>query len=200
MSKYIEHGISIGITRVEDNFFMKLKIAGTLTHQDYEMMVPMIENALQGVKEPKVQLLVDALNLKGWETRALWDDLKFGLNHMSDFAKIAFVGNKDWEEYAIKISSWFMSGDIEYFTNMDDAIVWINTEKPVLDVIQKELASREEAIETDLEDLFKLNMKITDWDVPEPDDQEAAEILVDILSKKLSSIKKDVIDGKYKNY
>ncbi|MCK5111475.1 MAG: STAS/SEC14 domain-containing protein [Arcobacteraceae bacterium] len=200
MSKYIEHGISIGVSRVGDVIFMKLKINGTLTHKDYELMIPMIENAIKSVKEPKIKVLVDAVNFNGWEAKALWDDLKFSLSHLELFAKIAFVGNKKWEEYAIKISNWFMIGDIQYFENMDDAIVWINTEKPKMDAIQKELASREGEIKKSLELLFKANMKITDWDVPEADDQKAAEILVDILSKKLDDIKSDVKNGKYKYY
>ena len=89
---------------------------------------------------------------------------------------------------------------IEYFETMDDAINWINTQKPKLDAVQKELQGRESEIQKSLEILFKANMKITDWDVPEANDQQAAEILVDILSKKLDEIKLDVKNGKYKNY
>ena len=167
MSESIEHGISIGISSVKNNFFIKLKITGTLTHDDYELMVPMIENALQDISEPKITILIDALEFNGWELHAMWDDLKFGFNHANEFTKIAFVGNKKWEEYAIKISSWFMIGDLEYFENMNDAIIWVNTQKPQLDVVQKELLNREDKIKKSLENLFKQNMKITDWNIPE---------------------------------
>ena len=43
-------------------------------------------------------------------------------------------------------------------------------------------------------------MKITDWDVPEANDQEAAKILIDILQEKLDAIREDVKNGKYTNY
>jgi len=43
-------------------------------------------------------------------------------------------------------------------------------------------------------------MKRVDWNVPEVDDQKAAEMFIDILEKKLSLIKQDVSDGKYKYY
>jgi hypothetical protein len=69
-----------------------------------------------------------------------------------------------------------------------------------MDVIQKELVSRKEEIQAALELLFKANMKITDWDVPEADDQEAAVILLDFFQEKLDSIRDDVKSGKYKNY
>ena len=201
MSNYTEHGISIGINRVNDTFFIKIKINGKLTHEDYKMMIPMVENAVKSVEKPEIKVLIDAIDFDGWEMEALWDDLKFSLGHIELFNKIAFVGNKKWEEHAIKISNWFMIGDIEYFENMDDAKNWINTEKPAKrDAIDKELASREDEIKNGLELLFKANMKITNWDVPEADDQKAAEIIVNILSKKLEEIKEDVKNGKYKYY
>jgi hypothetical protein len=43
-------------------------------------------------------------------------------------------------------------------------------------------------------------MKITDWDVPEADDREGAEIIVDMMQEALDSIKKDIQNGKYDNY
>jgi hypothetical protein len=43
-------------------------------------------------------------------------------------------------------------------------------------------------------------MKITDWDVPEADDKEAAEMIVDIMVSKLDAIKSDILEGKYNNY
>ena len=67
-------------------------------------------------------------------------------------------------------------------------------------VIRKELESRKSEIQKEMRGLFKVNMKITDWDVPEPDDREAAEILVGILQETLDEIKKDVISGEYDNY
>ncbi len=69
-----------------------------------------------------------------------------------------------------------------------------------MDTIEKELLSRKEEIIKELEMLFKANMKITDWDVPEADDNEAANVLVSILEEGLAKIKKDIENGKYTNY
>jgi len=66
------------------------------------------------------------------------------------------------------------------------------------DMIEKELISRTNEIKQSLEELFEENIKITGWDVPEADTQEASEILVDILQSKLDEIKEDVKSGKYK--
>ena len=64
----------------------------------------------------------------------------------------------------------------------------------------KEFESRRSEIEKALELLFKANMKISDWDVPEADDTEAATILLAILQEKLDTIREDVKSGKFKNY
>ncbi len=69
-----------------------------------------------------------------------------------------------------------------------------------MDVIQKELESRKSEIKKELELLFKANMKITDWDVPEADDNEVANVLLNILQEALDEIKVDVSVGKYDYY
>ncbi|MCJ7764956.1 MAG: hypothetical protein MUP09_03345 [Thiovulaceae bacterium] len=66
--------------------------------------------------------------------------------------------------------------------------------------IQKELASRKTEIQGAVELFFKSNMKITDWDVPEADDGEAAKVLLDIIQEKLDTIRDDVLAGRYNNY
>jgi hypothetical protein len=69
-----------------------------------------------------------------------------------------------------------------------------------MSAIQKELASRKTEIQGAVELFFKSNMKITDWDVPEADDTEAAKMLLDIIQEKLDTIRDDVLAGRYKNY
>ena len=69
-----------------------------------------------------------------------------------------------------------------------------------MDAIQKELISRKVEIQKEVELLFKTNMKITDWDVPEADDKEGAKILLDMIQEKIDEIRADVNAGKYDNY
>jgi len=69
-----------------------------------------------------------------------------------------------------------------------------------MQAIIKELESRKGEIEGELELLFKTNMKITDWDVPEADDKEAAKIILDMMQEKLNIIRTDVAAGKYDYY
>ena len=120
-----KHGLSIGIERVDNNFYLSLKAVGKLTHADYEVITPLIDSALASVKEPKVDVLIDVTELEGWELRAAWDDFQLGLKHNNEFGKIAIYGNKNWQEIAAKVGSWFISGEIRYFDKLTDATVWL---------------------------------------------------------------------------
>ncbi len=69
-----------------------------------------------------------------------------------------------------------------------------------MDAVEKELQSRKNEIQKELELLFKANMRITDWDVPEADDNKAAIILSGIMQEALDTIKRDIQEGKYNDY
>jgi len=119
------HGLSIGIERVGNEFFLSLTAVGRLTHADYENITPIIDSALDGVQEPKVKVLVDGTEMEGWEPRAAWDDFKLGLKHGSEFEKVAIYGNKNWQEITARIGSWFVSGEVKYFESCNDALDWL---------------------------------------------------------------------------
>ena len=120
-----KHGISTGISRIGEDFYLYFKVAGTLTHNDYEIMVPMVETAIKGVENPVPHSLIDLTEFEGIELRAAWDELKFTLKNDSEFQKIAIVGNKPWEETMAKIADWFLGGECKYFEDYDDAVQWL---------------------------------------------------------------------------
>jgi hypothetical protein len=120
------HGLSIGIERAGSEFFLSLKAIGKLTHEDYKTITPMIDSALGAVKQPKVKALIDGTELEGWEPRAAWDDFKLGLKHGNEFEKIAIYGNKKWQEITARVGGWFISGEVRYFENRDDALDWLD--------------------------------------------------------------------------
>ncbi|MFY9142731.1 hypothetical protein [Sulfuricurvum sp.] len=69
-----------------------------------------------------------------------------------------------------------------------------------MDAVQKDLESRKTEIKQAMELMFKANMTITDWDVPEGDDKKAAQILLSIMQESLTEIKADIEAGKYDFY
>lgn len=125
---YKEHGITIGISRIDNHFYLKMKAVGKLTHQDYEIITPMIDNAVLNVEAPEIKALFDGTEFEGWELRAAWDDLRLGLKHGKEFSKLAIVGNKPWEKYLSKIADWFVTGEVAYFEKYQEAVNWLEKE------------------------------------------------------------------------
>ncbi len=123
--KTIRHGLLVGIERLGDELIFSMTVSGKLKHSDYEIMVPMLESALDGISEPKIKALTDLREFEGWELKAAWDDFKFGLKHGREFSKIAVVGNKKWEELMSKVASWFVSGEVQYFEDLESAENWL---------------------------------------------------------------------------
>jgi len=68
---------------------MTMKAIGKLTHEDYEVITPLIDSALEGISDAKINMLIDGTQMEGWEPRAAWDDFKMGIKHGKEFSKIA---------------------------------------------------------------------------------------------------------------
>ena len=121
----LRHGMSMKVQRINNDFLLSFVAVGKLTHEDYEMITPVINSALEGVKEPNLNVYADISQLDGWELRAAWDDFKIGLKYGFDFNKIAIYGDQSWLKYGVKISSWFTSGEIKQFNSKQEALEWI---------------------------------------------------------------------------
>ena len=66
--------------------------------------------------------------------------------------------------------------------------------------VKQDILRRKNEIISEVNGVFKLNMRITDWDVPEADDTLAAEMIVEIMQEALDGLKKKVKEGEFKDY
>ena len=120
-----EHGIGIAIKRNQKKLFIEITMLGKLTHEDYQMFVPMIDKALKEAKGLETDLLVDMTKLKGWEFLAAWDDFKFGVKHRNAFDKVGIIGSKKWEEQSVAMMSHLMKGKVKFFKERKKALLWL---------------------------------------------------------------------------
>ena len=126
MAKTIkEHGIGIAIKRNKKRLFIEITMLGKLTHEDYQLFVPMVDKALKAAKGLEADLLVDMKKLKGWEFLAAWDDFKFGVKHRNAFDKMAIIGSKKWEEQSVAMMSHLMKGKVKFFKEREKALSWL---------------------------------------------------------------------------
>ncbi|MBN7820596.1 STAS/SEC14 domain-containing protein [Bowmanella sp. Y26] len=119
------HGMAIGLERHDENVFMTLRVWGKLTHDDYQLLTPMLEQAVAGLTKPKINALVDARDFEGWELRAAWDDFQLGYKHGNAFNRIAVVGHNRIQALLTRLGSWFIGGEARYFEEESDALAWL---------------------------------------------------------------------------
>jgi hypothetical protein len=101
-----------------------MRATGKLTHRDYqEIVIPRLEEVIK--EHGKVRLLfhLDA-DFRGWELKALWNDLKFDLHHKHDFERLAVVGAVWWVDAAVKIFSRLMTGEVKTMLPEQLAEAW----------------------------------------------------------------------------
>ncbi|MDS1843315.1 STAS/SEC14 domain-containing protein [Vibrio vulnificus] len=119
------HGITFGIERIGSQTILVFKATGILTHQDYQAIVPVLEAALAGINRQQMNMLADISEFSGWEHRAAWDDFQLDLKIGFNVNKVAVYGDKNWQELAAKVGSWFISGEMKSFSDYDSAITWL---------------------------------------------------------------------------
>jgi hypothetical protein len=104
------------------------RASGKLTDQDYkDVLIPRLESIIR--EHGKARLLLDMGDeFSGWEAAALWDDAHFGLTHRNDFEKMGVIGGPKWVEWALKIATLAISGEIRSFSSSDraEAFRWIH--------------------------------------------------------------------------
>ena len=105
-----------------DGPLIALKAIGKLTDADYEDAVPKMEAII--TREGKVKLIADLTEFEGWEWVAAWDDFAFGIKHWNDIDKMAFIGDKRWEELCAKVSDKLMHAEVKLFHSDDADAAW----------------------------------------------------------------------------
>ncbi len=110
----------VEITRNQGNL-IGVKISGKLTDADYKQFVPLVTAAAE--KGP-LHLLVEMTDFHGWERGALWDDMQFDRALGDKMERLAFIGDKKWQEWMTKICKPFTSAQIQYFDASQSAQAW----------------------------------------------------------------------------
>ncbi len=65
---------------------------------------------------------------------------------------------------------------------------------------EQEIEKMQGEITAELRAVFKTNMKIFDWDIPENDDRRSAELIYEVMQKAMNELKKEIESGKYNQY
>ena len=69
-----------------------------------------------------------------------------------------------------------------------------------MDVQHKEMEMMKSEIETEIRAIFKANMKIFDWDIPENDDRESAQLIIKVMQEAIDKLKEEIESDDFDNY
>ena len=106
------------------------KVSGKVTAEDYDVLLPRLDEAISA--HGRINLLVLMGDLKGWDgLDAAKADYKFGTQEYRQVEKAAFIGDKKWQEWMIKIMDPFTRRTDERFFNddqLENAWRWVKEE------------------------------------------------------------------------
>jgi hypothetical protein len=115
-----------------DQNIIEVELSGKIDKKDYELFAPELDRLIQ--RHGKIRVLVIMRDFHGWRMGALWQDIKFDLQHFKQFEKIAFVGEKKWQEWMSNICLPFTTGEIRYFRRdrLTEARAWLQSNDKVV--------------------------------------------------------------------
>jgi hypothetical protein len=104
-----------------------LDFRGLITSQDYSVtLVPLVQDKLKNHNKIKL-ICVLGDYFDGYSAGAIWDDVRFGLGHLTTFSRLAIVTDEDWLRHGAKFFGLLMHTDVMVFSNseLDEAKTWI---------------------------------------------------------------------------
>ncbi len=69
-----------------------------------------------------------------------------------------------------------------------------------MSVQEKEMEKMKGEITKEIRLVFKANMKIFDWDIPENDDRKSAELILTAMKEAVDELNQEVASGQFDNY
>ena len=92
---------------------------GEVTGADYEsVLVPAVDEMFVRLK--KIRFLYHlGSEFTGFNAKAMWDDAKVGLQHLTAWERVAVVTDVGWIRTAIKAFGFVMPGQVRVFSNSE---------------------------------------------------------------------------------
>lgn len=107
------------------------RFSGEVSRRDYdEVLVPPLREAIENGEKLRCLCEVGP-NLDGYETGAIWEDMKvgaeYGIGHHSAWKRMALVTDIDWIRRLSSLFGWMAPGEMKLFSSeeMEAAKVWV---------------------------------------------------------------------------
>jgi hypothetical protein len=99
------------------------EVSGDVTKADYEVLTPAVAAAVE--EHGTVNLLLDITSFHTEKISAWGADLHFGHEYHHKIARMAIVGDKNWERHLASLSSPFFAQESKFFETDAEAWAWL---------------------------------------------------------------------------
>jgi hypothetical protein len=101
---------------------------GEVTGADYEsVLIPAVAELLG--RQKRIRFLYHlGTDFSGFHAKAMWDDAKVGLQHITAWERVAVVTDVGWIRAAMKAFGFVMPGQVKVFGNgeLEEARQWVS--------------------------------------------------------------------------
>jgi len=113
------------INKPEKDNLISATISKKISKSDVEKIHSLIHKIIE--KGNKVDFYFEMKDFEGHTLKGLWEDIKVDSAHISDYGKMAFVGEKKWQEWTAKITDLFTASEVKFFRleDKEQAKIWI---------------------------------------------------------------------------
>jgi universal stress protein A len=107
---------------VTEDHIYAFKASGKLTDEDYQAFLPKLTTLNH--KYGPLSLLIELEDFKGWEAKAAWADMKYGIEHDNDFNRIAIIGETIWQKWMTSLSNVASHTKARFFKRDELSQAW----------------------------------------------------------------------------
>ena len=114
------------LTGPNENDVLTVKPQGRVTKADYDEFLPQLESMLE--TQGKLRFFIDLNEFTGIEPSAVWQDIKFDVEHRNRYGRTSIVGTDRWAAIAARLSGLLFGAEVKYFdeAKRDEAWRWVN--------------------------------------------------------------------------
>jgi len=109
----------IHLNEAKDGNVLVVHVSGKLEKADFLHFVPEFERLVQ--QHGKLRVLFEMTGFHGWDAGALWEDIKFDVQHFGDIERVAMVGEEQWQQNMATFCKPFTQATIRYFDHANGA-------------------------------------------------------------------------------
>ncbi len=115
----------IQILNESEGNLLATEAVNKLEENDYKILRTEIQTILSNHKA--LNWYFEMKDFKGWQPKALWEDLKLDVDHAKDLHKIAMVGNENWEKWMTRVMKPFVKAEYFDISEKEKALEWLRS-------------------------------------------------------------------------